>query len=74
VRQLITVTHNPADRRKVSVSMTDEGAATIGHTVPLVRQISELTFGELNPAERVAMLFLLRKMAAYDDVGLDQPV
>jgi hypothetical protein len=46
----------------------------IGHTVPLVQQISELTFGELNPAERVAMLYLLRKMAEFDDVGLDEPV
>jgi DNA-binding MarR family transcriptional regulator len=74
LRKLITVIHNPDDRRKVSVSMTDEGVTMIRQTIPLVQQISELTFNGLNPAERVAMLYLLRKMAEFDDVGLDEPV
>jgi DNA-binding MarR family transcriptional regulator len=69
LRKLITII-----RRKVSVSMTDEGLTIIRQTIPLVQQISDLTFNGLNPAERVAMLYLLRKMALSDDVGLDQPI
>ena len=74
LRSLITVTHNPDDRRKVSVSLTDEGLTIIRQTVPLVQQISELTFNGLNPAERVAMIYLLRKMTLSDEVGMDQPI
>jgi hypothetical protein len=31
-------------------------------TVPHAARVSELTMGNLNPAERVAILYLLRKM------------
>jgi hypothetical protein len=34
--------------------------------VPLARQVTEQTFGELNVAERVALVFLLRKMCAME--------
>ena len=74
LRKLITVSHNPDDRRKVSVSMTDDGMTVIEQTIPVVEQISEMTFNGLNPAERVALLYLLRKMLELDDAGLTEPV
>ena len=70
-RELITVSHDPADRRKVLVSLTEAGAALVGEMVPFARDITEATFGELNPAERVAVVYLLRKMCEFDDEGAE---
>ncbi len=66
-RQLIAVSHDPNDRRKVVVTVTDAGLALIDETVPFAKQISEQTFGNLNPAERVAVTYLLRKMSEIDE-------
>ncbi|WP_459616277.1 MarR family winged helix-turn-helix transcriptional regulator [Bordetella sp. 2513F-2] len=66
-RALITVSHDPADRRKVLVDLTDAGLNLVRQMVPFALQITESTFGELNPAERVAMLYLLRKMCGADE-------
>ena len=38
-------------------------AATVERTVPYAREISELTFGDLSPEERVAVVALLRKLS-----------
>lgn len=62
-RELIVVSHDATDRRKVVVLVTPAGLALIDETVPFARDITEQTFGDLNPAERVALLFLLRKMS-----------
>jgi DNA-binding MarR family transcriptional regulator len=61
-RGLLSVDHDPSDRRKVVVSLTTDGAALVHEMEPFADQITELTFGDLNPAERVAILYLLRKM------------
>jgi DNA-binding MarR family transcriptional regulator len=61
-RDLITVTPDPVDRRKVVVGLTDAGGALLAETVPQASKITELTFGTLNPAERIALIFLLNKM------------
>lgn len=61
-RQLITVSHDPEDRRKVLVDLTDDGTALVKEMVPFASQITERTFGDLNAAERVAVVYLLRKM------------
>jgi len=63
VRELISLGHDVQDKRKVIVHLTDSGLLAVEQTVPCAQQISELTLRNLNPAERVAMLFLLRKMA-----------
>ena len=61
-RDLITLEPDPQDRRKVIVGLSESGRQRVQETVPNAAQISELTMSNLNPAERVAVLFLLRKM------------
>jgi DNA-binding MarR family transcriptional regulator len=65
-RDLITLEPDPQDRRKVIVGLSDSGHQLVRDTVPHAARVSELTMGNLNPAERVAILYLLRKM--IDDV------
>jgi DNA-binding MarR family transcriptional regulator len=61
-RELITLEPDPEDRRKVIVGLTTDGDRLVQQTVPCAARISELTMSNLNPAEQVAVLFLLRKM------------
>jgi DNA-binding MarR family transcriptional regulator len=61
-RDLITLEPDPEDRRKVIVGLSDSGRLLVEETVPHAARISELTLSNLNPGERVAMLYLLRKM------------
>jgi len=66
-RDLISLEPDPQDRRKVICSLTDSGLQLVQETVPRAAQISELTLSKLNPAERVAVLFLLRKLIDEGD-------
>ncbi|SAL51683.1 MarR family transcriptional regulator [Caballeronia choica] len=61
-RKLIAVARDANDGRKVTVTTTAEGNALVERTVPFAHQITEATYGPLNAAERVAMVYLLRKM------------
>jgi DNA-binding MarR family transcriptional regulator len=61
-RSLIEVSHDPNDGRKLLVRATPAGLALIDRTVPFAKQVTERTYGSLNAGERVALLFLLRKM------------
>ncbi|MEN2393609.1 MarR family winged helix-turn-helix transcriptional regulator [Pseudomonas halotolerans] len=61
-RELVELGHDAKDRRKVIVHLSEAGRVAVEQTEPCARQISELTLSNLNPGERVAMLFLLRKM------------
>ncbi|VGO09298.1 Transcriptional regulator, MarR family [plant metagenome] len=61
-RELIALQPDPIDRRKVIVSLTDEGTQLVAEMKPHAQAISEATFGPLNEAERVALLYLLRKI------------
>ena len=67
-RGLITLEPAAHDRRKVIVSLTEAGQQLVRDTQPSAARVSELTLGKLNPAERVAILYLLRKMV---DEGSD---
>jgi DNA-binding MarR family transcriptional regulator len=71
-RKLILVSHDPDDRRKTLVSLTGAGHAVLDTTVPSVQQISEQTYGDLNPAERVALVYLLRKMIELDEAPVTE--
>jgi DNA-binding MarR family transcriptional regulator len=62
-RKLLGVEHEPGDARKMVVSLTPEGKAVVEQTIPFARQISELTYGQLSPEERVAIVGLLRKLS-----------
>jgi DNA-binding MarR family transcriptional regulator len=66
VRELIELQTNPDDRRKVTVQLTRAGQSLVEQITPTALRISELTMGELNEAERVAVLYLLRKLSAPD--------
>ncbi|TSH97645.1 winged helix-turn-helix transcriptional regulator [Verticiella sediminum] len=65
-RKLVHVGHDAQDRRKVVVSLTDEGKDLVRRMEPFARQITESTYGRLNPAERLALDFLLKKMLEGD--------
>jgi MarR family transcriptional regulator, lower aerobic nicotinate degradation pathway regulator len=67
-RDLITLSSDPNDKRKVVVNLTASGRQMVEDMVPHAKRISELTMAGLNPAERVAMLFLLRKMNEQESV------
>lgn len=62
-RGLIAVSHDASDRRKVVVQLTRRGVELLERTIPQAREITEMTFGDLNPAERVAVVYLLRRLS-----------
>ncbi|WP_130835670.1 MarR family winged helix-turn-helix transcriptional regulator [[Erwinia] mediterraneensis] len=66
-RDLVSLGPDPVDRRKVIVMLTPTGQALINEVAANAMRISELTYGPLNPAERVALIYLLNKM--LDDTG-----
>lgn len=70
-RDLIVVSHDARDRRKVVVLLSPTGQALIDEVVPFAQDISERTMGGLNPAERVALVYLLRKMSDLDDTSAE---
>lgn len=61
-RSLVEFQTDPTDRRKTIVALTASGHTLLEQMVPKAQLISELTLQDLNPAERVAMVFTLRKM------------
>lgn len=62
-RGLVLISTSLEDRRKVVISLSTEGIKLIEKTIPKARRISELTMEKLNPAERVAIIYLLKKMS-----------
>ena len=65
-RELVRVDHDPHDRRKVVINLTPVGQELVRKMEPFALQITESTYGKLNPAERLALEFLLRKMIEGD--------
>lgn len=61
-RDLVSLGPDPTDKRKVIVMLTEQGQALIQHTTDNAVRITEMTYGQLNPAERIALIYLLRKM------------
>ncbi len=62
-RGLVITAVDPADARKVSVGLTPAGIEVTEGAAEQVEGISDQTFNGLNEAERVAALYLLRRMA-----------
>lgn len=67
-RELITVSKDETDGRKVVMALTQMGAELVAAMVPRGHMITEKTLRPLNPAERIALLFLLRKISEADDL------
>ena len=67
-RGLVMLTSDQQDRRKVIVDLTAEGDTILAAMIPCAVRISEATMAKLNDAERVAAIFVLRKMFE-DDAG-----
>ncbi len=65
-RKFVSVRHDEMDRRKVLVSLTEAGQSLVESMVPFAFEITEKTFNGFNPAERMALLYLLNKMCASD--------
>lgn len=59
----IHLSADPTDRRKVMISLSETGLELLEKMIPCAQDITEATMGELNPAERVALMFLLKKMS-----------
>lgn len=62
-RDLIELKRDISDGRKVMISLTPAGERILDAAVPHAWTISEETVKDLNPAERVALDFLLRKIS-----------
>ncbi|MEZ5646443.1 MAG: MarR family winged helix-turn-helix transcriptional regulator [Burkholderiaceae bacterium] len=60
---LVTVVHEPGDKRNATVSLTDLGRAMVEDTLPHAQQITELTFGDLDATERQQLTDLLRRIS-----------
>ncbi|MBT2324794.1 MarR family transcriptional regulator [Variovorax paradoxus] len=61
-RKLIRIAEDKTDRRKLVVSLTKAGEQLIAEIVPYAKKVTELTYGDFNAAERLALSFLLRRM------------
>lgn len=68
LRKLVNTQQDEQDKRRVQIHLTKEGAALVQDMVPYAFEVSEMTFDDLNPAERTAMLYLLTKMCHADEV------
>ena len=66
-RELVSLRRDREDRRKVIISITKAGSRLVETMIPRARAITELTFGGLNPAERVALLYTLRQIIAPEN-------
>jgi DNA-binding MarR family transcriptional regulator len=67
VRGMISLIDDPADRRKVIVQLEQPARDYLAAMAPNMPRIAEATLNPLNPAERVALDFLLRKVTEPSD-------
>jgi len=66
-RGLITTSGDEQDGRKIIMSLTPAAEHLLEEMIPAAHLISDLTMADLNPAERVALLYLLRRILTYHD-------
>jgi len=62
-RNLIGVSKDELDGRKVIMTLLPAGEAVLREMVPKAKLITQLTVECLNPAERVALMYLLRRLS-----------
>ena len=68
---LISQDPDSIDKRKVLIHITALGKEELKLAIPIAETITDLTLEALNPAERIAMKFLLQKIIEYKSD--DQP-
>ena len=61
-RGMVILKGDVIDKRRMVVDLTKKGRNRLNKVIPHAIQISEATFAPLNPAERVALVYLLRKL------------
>lgn len=61
-RQLIVIENNPDDRRERLISLSSAGSELVEACVPNAFEISEKTVAPLNECERIAAIFILKKL------------
>jgi DNA-binding MarR family transcriptional regulator len=66
-RKMISLMSDVADARKVIVRLQPSGRKLIASMRPALRRIADLTMARLNPAERIALVFLLKRVAFGED-------
>jgi DNA-binding MarR family transcriptional regulator len=62
-RGLIALKRDGVDARKIVISLTPAGAQLLEATIPKAHGVTETTVEDLNPAERLALDYLLRKLS-----------
>jgi DNA-binding MarR family transcriptional regulator len=62
-RGLVDLTRHEADKRRLMVSLTDAGRATVDELTPLAEAITAKTLAPLSPRERETLLRLLARIA-----------
>lgn len=59
---LVATTDDPDDRRRLTVALSDRGAALFARLAPVALDISAETLAPLDPAERDQLLLLLSRL------------
>lgn len=62
-RGLVYLSPSDKDKRKVIISLTDSGKDLLTDVIPKAQQVSQLTMDHLNPAEQIAIVYLLKKIS-----------
>lgn len=70
-RQLVALVPSKSDKRKVLVGIEPAGRQLLKDVVADAAQITRQTLNSLNPAEQVALLYLLKKLFETDDFEAD---
>jgi DNA-binding MarR family transcriptional regulator len=63
-RGFVSFLEDPNDGRKVIIDLTPAGAGAVAAMIPCAIVATEMTFGDLDAVERVALTQVLRKMIA----------
>lgn len=66
-KHLISQNPDQQDKRKVLIHMTDQGEEELKLAIPVAEKITDLTLQTLNPAEEIALKFLLKKIINHDE-------
>jgi DNA-binding MarR family transcriptional regulator len=66
-RELVSLVSDSKDKRKVMVQLVKRGQQLAQDMVPILTRIADETTKSLNDAERIALTYLLEKIANGDD-------